>query len=91
MEYKTLDPEFVPDFSGINSVFNVDGDFSPNDVRLKLGSQPLSSLVNQYKENDVPLSYPPSSFDDIVPKDIQSSGENIAYLKYLQSNLKRDD
>lgn len=87
MEYKTLDPEFVPDFSGINSVFNLDGEFSANDVKLKLGSQPLSTVVNQYKDFEVPSSFPQSSFDDIVPKDVQSTGENIAYLNYLKSSL----
>lgn len=87
---KTLNPVFMPDFSGINTAFVFDGEFTTSDIKIRNSQSPLATLIPERVENDVVSNVPIESFDDIVPKDIQSTGEYSDYFRYLNKQIKDD-
>lgn len=82
----TLHPEFVPDFSGVQDMFNVGGVFNACDVNLVRSNSALRDSLNLEQNSEVARPFVPCrDFDDVLPKDIQTSGEFKRYFDFLKS------
>lgn len=83
---KTLHPEYIPDFSGVNDMFNVGGIFNASDVNLVRSNSALRDALNIEQNSEVARLFVPClDFDDILPKDVQSSGEFKRYFDFVKS------
>lgn len=83
---KTLHPEYVPDFSGVQDMFNVGGFFNASDVNLVRSNSALRDALNIEQNSEVSrLFVPCRDFDDVLPKDIQTSGEFKRYFDFVKS------
>lgn len=85
----TLHPEYVPDFSGVEDMFNVGGVFNASDVNLVRSNSALRDALNVEQNSEAYKPFVPcSDFDDVLPKDIQSTGEFKRYFDYVISRGK---